>query len=124
MTEEIVIAVTYSPERDEYLIVRRSEQKSNSGEWEFPSGSIEEDETPEEAALRELEEETGLEGKVEQDGVLEQPPYEFHVFKVEVSYTEVELSWEHDKYNWVNRQQMPNSETADNMGEVLEAVGE
>ena len=34
------------------------------GEWALPSGFIEVEETPEEACLRELNEETGLEGEI------------------------------------------------------------
>ena len=34
------------------------------GKWALPSGFIEIDETPEEACLRELEEETGLNGRI------------------------------------------------------------
>jgi 8-oxo-dGTP diphosphatase len=41
--------------------------KNPSGVWTFPKGLVEEGETPEETALREVAEETGVEGKVEGD---------------------------------------------------------
>lgn len=35
-------------------------QRCNSSDWQFPQGGVDKDESPEEAALRELCEETGL----------------------------------------------------------------
>ena len=46
------------------LIAQRPEGKSLAGLWEFPGGKIEPGETPEEAIVRELEEELGIETKV------------------------------------------------------------
>ena len=44
----------------------RCEQKrGDSGKWGFPGGAIELGETPEEAAIREVKEETGLDVRVE-----------------------------------------------------------
>lgn len=42
------------------LICRRPEGKARAGQWEFPGGKIEPDETPEEALVRECREELGF----------------------------------------------------------------
>lgn len=43
------------------LIAQRSARKSMAGLWEFPGGKVEESERPEEALIRELREELGIE---------------------------------------------------------------
>jgi ADP-ribose pyrophosphatase YjhB (NUDIX family) len=50
-------------ERERVLLVKRNVDPK-SGFWCLPGGFIEMDEKPEEGALRELEEETGLKGKI------------------------------------------------------------
>jgi 8-oxo-dGTP diphosphatase len=49
--------------RGDILLVKRGVDPGK-GEWALPSGFIEVDETPAEACLRELEEETGLVGRI------------------------------------------------------------
>lgn len=49
--------------RGDILLVRRGVEPAK-GKWSLPSGFIEIDETPEQACLRELKEETGLEGRI------------------------------------------------------------
>ncbi|MFB6116233.1 MAG: NUDIX hydrolase [Candidatus Nanosalina sp.] len=50
-------------ETGKLLLMKRAETKEmDPGKWEFPGGGIEGSEQPEQAAKRELEEETGLKG--------------------------------------------------------------
>ncbi len=46
------------------LLAQRPQGKSFAGMWEFPGGKVEAGETPEEALIRELREELGIETKV------------------------------------------------------------
>lgn len=45
------------------LIARRPSGKAMAGLWEFPGGKLKEGETPEDALVRELNEELGIEAK-------------------------------------------------------------
>ena len=57
------------------LLIGRRDQKDATGKrilWSLPKGHIEEGETPEEAALREVQEETGIESVIEKSlGVID-----------------------------------------------------
>ncbi len=46
------------------LLAQRPPGKTLAGLWEFPGGKVEQGETPEEALIRELREEIGIETKV------------------------------------------------------------
>ena len=57
----IAIALVLALRDGRVLVARRGENAEHlPGAWEFPGGKIEDGETPEEAARRELAEETGL----------------------------------------------------------------
>ncbi|MDM0045906.1 CoA pyrophosphatase [Variovorax dokdonensis] len=58
----------WSPDAALLLTRRSSQLRNHAGQWAMPGGRIDGDETPEQAALRELEEEVGL--RLEADAVL------------------------------------------------------
>ncbi|MEL6503679.1 MAG: 8-oxo-dGTP diphosphatase MutT [Pseudomonadota bacterium] len=58
-----VVACAMVDADDRILLAQRPQGKSMAGLWEFPGGKIEPGETPEEALIRELQEELGIETK-------------------------------------------------------------
>ena len=56
--EQIAIAVVQ--DQDQFLVGPRGDEQVLAGYWEFPGGKIKSGETPEQAAIRECLEETGL----------------------------------------------------------------
>lgn len=56
----LVSAVALIDRDGKILLAQRPEGKSMAGLWEFPGGKVEPGETPEEALIRELEEELGI----------------------------------------------------------------
>ncbi|AAL62659.1 diadenosine 5'5'''-P1,P4-tetraphosphate pyrophosphohydrolase (mutT/nudix family protein) [Pyrobaculum aerophilum str. IM2] len=116
--------VFYPGERVGYLLLHYP-----AGHWDFPKGNVELGETPEQAALREIKEETGLDAEL------------LPGFKVEVEYVytrggrrvlkkviyflaqaksrDVKLSWEHVGYAWLPFEQAMARATYKSTKEVL-----
>ncbi|MBC5793055.1 MAG: NUDIX hydrolase [Nanohaloarchaea archaeon] len=116
------VATSVPRKNGKYVVLRRSEQTSSSGYWNFPGGRIEEGETKKEAALRELKEETGLEGQAVRSG----KPYlnrgelgvwRLHPFLVEAE-GEVELNHEHDKAKLVSLGELDGLKTLGEMESI------
>lgn len=59
-----VMAAVISDARGRILLARRTEGRDLAGRWEFPGGKQEPGETPEDALVRELREELGIEARV------------------------------------------------------------
>lgn len=55
-----VVAVVLLDADNRILLAQRPEGKSMAGLWEFPGGKVQENETPEYALIRELNEELGI----------------------------------------------------------------
>ncbi len=56
----MVAAIALIDRDGRVLLAQRPEGKAMAGLWEFPGGKVEEGETPEEALMRELDEELGV----------------------------------------------------------------
>lgn len=56
----LVVACALVDEDNRVLIARRPEGRHMAGLWEFPGGKVDADETPEQALIRELAEELGI----------------------------------------------------------------
>lgn len=59
-----VVAGVITDARDRILLARRTEGRDLAGLWEFPGGKVDPGETPEQALVRELREELGIEARV------------------------------------------------------------
>lgn len=56
----VVAMALYHPLKNLYLIVRRNALQTGAGFWEFPGGKVEDSETLEQALIREVQEELGV----------------------------------------------------------------
>lgn len=61
----LVVACALIDADNRVLIAKRPAGKSMAGLWEFPGGKLEAGERPEEALIRELQEELGIETKID-----------------------------------------------------------
>lgn len=92
-----------------FVIVLRHPHKPNGNKWGLPAGKIEEGETTDEAAVRELFEETGY--RVQPDELIhlgdfsfgQENPYIFATYRVDLdALHEVKLEESaHAEYRWV-----------------------
>ena len=104
----------------------------DAGHWDFPKGHIEKDESPEEAALRELKEETGISAEIlpgfaekihyfyKKEGKLVSKDVVFFIAKTKTS--DVRLSFEHKGFIWLPFKDAVERLTYDNAKEVLKKV--
>lgn len=87
------------------LLVRRGPGQSGAGDWEFPGGKVERNESPQEALAREIEEELGLEIQVKEkvgENTFSYPhrAIQLSLYWAEIRGGELRLS-EHDAYEWL-----------------------
>lgn len=99
-----------------FLLLVRSESDFNAGIFELPGGSVDAGESLEEAAVRELFEESGIvagENDVAPLGIFEFHNIETNKHKVKFAFSlkllstpKIELSPDHSKYVWLSRDEI------------------
>lgn len=112
------------------LVLQRSEGQFLPGYWELPSGHVEAGEAPEQAALREVKEETGL--IVSVGPLVSQFSYQTRSgakatqfdYLLPVVSGEVILSAEHHAYRWLkSEEEIPQPMSAESAGELRKFFG-
>lgn len=106
------VAACYIEIDGKILLMERASSSPEGRTWGVPAGKIESGETPHQAALRELVEETGIKvsaSQIEEIGKLyiQKPSgaYIYHMFQVHVNETpKMDISTEHTQYLWANAQ--------------------
>jgi len=97
-------------ENDNYLMMVRSNHPRFGNDSDLPGGTIEAGESPEIAAVREVDEEAGI--KITLDDIellysgLDYSEHNIKYFLYQARVTArpaVTLSWEHSGYNWLTR---------------------
>ena len=111
------------------LILKRSDEvKTYKNRWAAISGTIEIDETPKEAALREIKEETGL--KDDEFTIInnndvplliedENQIWIIYTFLVKVKKDKIIFNWEHVEYSWINPEKIDEYDTVPKLKEAL-----
>lgn len=113
MNNEIQVAVdVVRNDDDEYLLAKRTKDSK----WEFVGGKVEEDENLDEAALRELKEETGLKGEIlKVNGSYPSPVDSKYILcpvLIESNSKDVALGEEHSQYEWIELSELDGFDTA------------
>lgn len=104
-------ACVYAERDGKILLLRRAAESAFAGQWFLPGGGVDPGESPQEAAHRELREESGLEMTEEPEAV---GCYLMHMYGhdfLQISFRapvsgEVTLSHEHDGAQWTDPRDM------------------
>ena len=114
---EVVAAVILN--KNQYLCVQRNSSKYDyiSYKYEFPGGKVEENETNEEALLREIKEELNLEIQIEKHIITVKHTYpdfkiSMNTFLCNSKTREITLN-EHVNQKWLAKEDLPNLDWAE-----------
>lgn len=110
------VALAVVRKNRKYLMVKRSEENSTPGKWSTVSGGIEAGENPEEAAKRELDEETGLKAQVAETaeyyiGEGESGYWRLEPVHMDYENGDIDLNWELSEHKWVKPEEVDDMET-------------
>lgn len=97
--------------KDRFLILKKSPQDKNYPEhWSFCSGFVKEFESGEDAVIREIKEETGLDAEIITKGKIievedktKEKNWVIMVFLCETGKTDIKLDYENSEYRWITK---------------------
>jgi len=111
---------------EKVLLLKRKDDVPYGGKWGFPGGGAEKGETPEEAAIRETAEETGIkvlpEDLVFLEKVISPDRRDVHVFackNFEGNVDAQKVYKEHDGYEWVAMDELKDYDKPDNSDRLI-----
>lgn len=107
---QVHISACYLEIDGKILLLERAPEALEGSTWGVPAGKIEQGETPKEAAIRELFEETSIAASVDQVeyvGTLyirkKHMDYVYHMFKIHLkNIPQVILNAEHTRFLWID----------------------
>ena len=109
-----------------YLLIKRedNEKKEHKGNWECSGGKLEREESFEEAAIREVKEETNLDIDIKKVVKEIKKGNETHaiVFLAKSKNTDAKLSKEHSDFGWFTYKELKNLEPVTYKDFFLELV--
>lgn len=125
------VALCFCEHEGKLLFLQRQTGKPQEHQWGVPAGKIDQNESPEEGAIRELEEETGIKVSkqmLETNQVLYEryPKLDFvmHIFKIKMSEvgTITLRPIEHKQFNWVTPQEALSLDLMEDVDKLLEML--
>jgi 8-oxo-dGTP diphosphatase len=116
---------------DDYILLlkRNAQRRTSPNKWQTPSGFINEGESAEEAILREVKEETALDGTIKKSGsvfeVIDQwARWIIIPFLILVKSDKVIIDTkEHSEFKWIKVDEISHFECVKGIDEDLKAVG-
>ncbi|CAH0530282.1 8-oxo-dGTP diphosphatase [Allocatenococcus thiocycli] len=107
----IVAAIIFNQDKSQIFITKRPDDKHKGGFWEFPGGKVEPEESVEQAMIRELEEEVGI--NVTEQSLFEHLEYDYPDKSLKFDFISV-TSFENEPYGkegqegrWVDITSLP-----------------
>jgi 8-oxo-dGTP diphosphatase len=99
----LVVGAAIFDDAHRLLAAQRREPRSHAGQWEFPGGKVEEEETPIAALIRECQEELNVDVDVDVDGLVGEVPISIghlRVYRARITGGRLALR-EHSAVRWL-----------------------
>lgn len=129
-THFIVTGIVRNPDGKILLLKKSDEARTYPGKWSFCSGHIKEYEAAEDTVLREIKEETGMEGSIEREGNIIEildgdhgKRWVIACYLCSVPSDEVRLCHENTDFAWVDEDDIDTYDTVPGLQKDLKVLG-